>query len=159
MSSGIVLDNTVLSVFKRLDEIGLLKKILVGNVLIPIGVVEEYLQIGGYPDLEGFTIVDSKGDINYSMGKGETQAILLAREKNCVFATDDRRARAYANKFGVTTTGTIGLLAAGVSKGVITRQKALDILGKIQNQKLLYLSDEILEYAKNKIKLIKINIK
>ncbi len=83
MPSCIVLDNTVLSVFKRLDEISLLKKILVENVLVPVGVEEEYLQIGEYRDLEGFDIVESEGEINYSMGKGETQAILLAREKNC----------------------------------------------------------------------------
>lgn len=157
MPSGIVLDNTVLSVFKRLDEIDLLKKVLTSDVLIPAGVVDEYLQIGDYSDLKGFRIIEVKGDINYSMGKGETQAILLAREKNCVFATDDRRARVYANKNSIKITGTIGILVAGVSKGVITKQKAIDILNNIQNKKLLYLSDETFEYAMNKIKLVKIN--
>lgn len=157
MPPCIVLDNTVLSVFKKLDEISLLKKILAENVLIPVGVEEEYLQIGEYRDLEGFNVVESEGDINYSMGKGETQAILLAREKNCVFATDDLRARVYANKIGITTTGTIGILAAGVSKGIIPKQNAMELLRNIQSQKLLYLSDEIFEYAVNKIKLIKIN--
>lgn len=155
MPSGVVLDNTVLSVFKKLDEINLLKKVLTDNVLIPAGVVDEYLQIGDYSDLKHFSIIEVKGDINYSMGKGETQAVLLAREKNCVFATDDRRARVYANKNGIKITGTVGILIAGVSKGVITKQKAIDILNNIQSQRLLYLSDEIYEYAMNKIKLIK----
>lgn len=157
MFSSIVLDNTVLSVFKRLCEIDLLKKLLAENVFIPAAVADEYLQIGECSDLEGFNIICSEGNIDYSMGRGETQAILLAKEKNCIFATDDRRARAYANKVGITTTGTIGILAAGVSKGLITRQKAIDTLNDIQSQKLLYLSDEIFEYAINKIKLIKVN--
>ncbi len=152
MSSGIVLDNTVLSVFKRLCEIDLLKKLLTGDILIPVAVADEYLQIGECSDLEGFNIVDSRGNIDYPLGRGESQAILLAKEKNCIFATDDRMARVYANKIGIATTGTIGILAAGVSKGLITRQKAIDILNNIQSQKLLYLSDEIFEYAMEKIK-------
>lgn len=157
MPTGIVLDNTVLSVFKRLDEIDLLKKILASEVLIPGGVVDEYLQIGDYSDLGGFNIIEVKGDVNYSMGRGETQTILLSKERNCVFATDDRRARAYANKIGIKTTGTIGILIAGVSKGVVSRQKAMDVLNNINSKKLLYLSDDILKYAMNKVELIKIN--
>ncbi|MGB8217439.1 MAG: hypothetical protein WCE94_09065 [Candidatus Methanoperedens sp.] len=151
MPSGIVLDNTVLSVFKRLDEIDLLKKILVSDVLIPAGVVDEYLQIGDYSDLEGFDIIEVNGEANYSMGKGETQAILLAKDRNCVFATDDRRARVYANKNDIKTTGTIGILLAGVSKGAVSRQKAIDVLNRINSKKLLYMSDDIFKYAMNKI--------
>ncbi len=151
MSTCIVLDNTVLSVFKRLDEIDLLKKILTKDVLIPAGVVDEYLQIGDYSDLEDFEIIEVKGDVNYSMGKGETQAILLAKNRNCIFATDDRRARIYANKNGIKTTGTIGILVAGTSKGVVSRQKAIAVLNKIRSRKLLYLSDDIFKYAMNKI--------
>ncbi len=151
MPAGIVLDNTVLSVFKRLDEIDLLKKILASDVLIPAGVVDEYLQIGDYSDLEGFNIIEVKGDVNYSMGRGETQAMLLSKERDCVFATDDRRARTYANKNGIKTTGTIGILLAGISKGVVSRQKAIDVLNKIRSKKLLYMSDDIFKYAVNKI--------
>ena len=39
----IVSNNTVLSVFKRLDKTNLLKELLVGEVLLPAAVVEEYL--------------------------------------------------------------------------------------------------------------------
>ena len=51
----IVLNNTVLSVFKRLDETNLLKELLVGEVLLPTAVVEEYLEIGKESELRGFT--------------------------------------------------------------------------------------------------------
>ncbi|VVB96522.1 Uncharacterised protein [uncultured archaeon] len=84
MPAGIVLDNTVLSVFKRLDEIDLLKRILASDVLIPAGVVDEYLQIGDYSDLEGFDIIEVKGDVNYSMG-GEKHRRYCFLKKEIVF--------------------------------------------------------------------------
>ncbi len=51
----IVLNNTILSVFKRLDETNLLKELLLGEVLLPTAVVKKYLEIEKESELKGFT--------------------------------------------------------------------------------------------------------
>jgi len=51
---------------------------------------------------------------------GEREAILLAaREEGRLLLIDERAGRAFAKKFGVKVTGTIGVLGAATQKGLI----------------------------------------
>ncbi|NOR46496.1 MAG: hypothetical protein GQ533_00380 [Methanosarcinaceae archaeon] len=147
----IVLNNTVLSVFKRLDEIDLLKKLLARQVILPTAVVEEYLEIGKESDLKGFTKINVEGDLGYTLGKGESHAILFARGNNCIFVTDDKRAKRFANDLGIVTTGTLGIIIASVEKDRLSKEKALELLDRIKHEKLLYLTEDLARYAQSKI--------
>lgn len=147
----IVLNNTVLSVFKRLDEIDLLKELLARKVILPIAVVEEYLEIGKESDLKGFTKINVEGDLGYTLGKGESHAILLAKGNNCIFVTDDKRAKRFANNLGIATTGTLGIIIASIQKDRLSKGKALELLDRIKHEKLLYLTEDLVKYAQSKI--------
>ena len=147
----VVLNNTILSVFKRLDETNLLKELLIGEVLLPTAVVEEYLEIGKESDLKGFTKIKVEGDLGYKLGKGESYAILLAKENSCIFVTDDKRARRFANDLGIATTGTLGIIITAVENDRLSKKKALELLDRIKHEKLLYLSEELVRHAQSMI--------
>ena len=58
-----------------------------------------------------------------SVGKGETEAILLALENNTDFdyvILDDKTARKKALSFGLNIKGTIGILRLFYQKGILT---------------------------------------
>jgi predicted nucleic acid-binding protein len=129
----VVLNNTILSVFKRLDETNLLKELLIGEVLLPTAVVEEYLEIGKESDLKGFTKIKVEGDLGYKLGKGESYEILLAKENSCIFVTDDKRARRFANDLGIATTGTLGIIITAVENDRLSKKKALELLDRIKH--------------------------
>jgi len=147
----IVLNNTILSVFKRLDETNLLKELLIGEVLLPTAVVEEYLEIGKESDLKGFTKIKVEGDLGYKLGKGESYAILLAKENSCIFVIDDKRARRFANDLDIATTSTLSIIIASVENDRLSMKKSLELLDRVKHEKLLHLDEEPVRYTQSMI--------
>jgi predicted nucleic acid-binding protein len=62
---------------------------------------------------------------------GERDVILVARElKGVQVVIDEFRARQEAQRRQLSVTGTVGVLAAGSKKGLVSLDKALDRLGQ-----------------------------
>jgi predicted nucleic acid-binding protein len=80
----IVLDNSVLSAFKRLRRLGIIKD-LFQEVVIPTAVYREFVQGWGTGSLPAWVSVRTlgEGDMeefgDFSLGEGESQAIVLAK--------------------------------------------------------------------------------
>jgi predicted nucleic acid-binding protein len=67
---------------------------------------------------------EKRGDLK-ELDPGEREAILLAvREEAGLLLIDERAGRAVAGKFGITVTGTIGVLGAAAQKGLIDPARA-----------------------------------
>lgn len=69
----------------------------------------------------------------FRLGKGELAVLVLGEEYSKAGLTyycslDDRRAREAADKLGLNTKGTIGILAELVSENALTRNQAEDML-------------------------------
>ncbi len=64
------------------------------------------------------------GSLSQSLGLGEASTIAVAKNRHCVFASDDRVARAEATALGIPLTGTLGILAKVVRTGVCDLQAA-----------------------------------
>jgi len=60
--------------------------------------------------------------------KGEASVIALAREKAAIAVIDDRIARLYAKAFRVKTVHSTFLVFLALKKGLISKQKAKDII-------------------------------
>jgi predicted nucleic acid-binding protein len=68
---------------------------------------------------------ENRGDLE-ELDPGEREAILLAvREDAGLLLIDERAGRAVAGKFGITVTGTIGVLGAAVQKDLIDPARAV----------------------------------
>lgn len=85
---------------------------------------------------------------NYNLGRGETEALSLALERqNAGVILDDYAARKCAKDLQIPFIGTGGLLISAKQKNLIS--SVSDALKKVQN-KGLWLSDAIIEMLKEK---------
>jgi len=97
----IVLDNSVLSAFKRLGVLSLLRQ-LFGDVVITPGVLSEFSRRWGRDALPGWVRVCELGDSMLRearalrLGRGEAESIVLAQRLSCLLAVDDEKARSMA---------------------------------------------------------------
>ena len=101
----IVLDNSVLSAFTRLDNLDLIRE-LFNEAIVPEGVHEEYAKGWGGEALPNWVSVKKLGEgetidaESLSLGVGESQAIILALLRDCPLGLDDENARETAKKKG-----------------------------------------------------------
>ena len=103
---------------------------LYSKVLVPRSVVEE-LSVGGVvghdtPNVAGIPWVEIVSSANLALlalatdlGKGESEAIAIAHERNALLILDDGLARRHASLIGVTLTGTLGVLLKAKANGHI----------------------------------------
>lgn len=66
--------------------------------------------------------------LSVHLGRGEAEAIILAKEKNALLIIDDRDGRIMAANLGIPITGTVGLLMLAAEDGKIDLKKTLDEL-------------------------------
>ena len=145
----IVVDTTVLSNLARANRINLLEK-LHAQIAIPSQVHEEILKgiAAGYDFLEEadkiveadwaqLTTLEKKSERTLFrslldiVGYGEAAGIAIAKERNLVFFSDDRKARRVAQDQGVKISGTLGMLELLVEEGTLSIGEADEILSKM----------------------------
>ena len=119
---------------------------LYGEVLVPEAVHSELIhpkgpevvreRISSFPSWmkveasgsgeEGLRPPEEKQGGLQELDPGEREAILLAVQKEAgLLLIDERAGRAVAGKFGITVTGTIGVLGAAAQKGLIDPARAV----------------------------------
>ena len=88
-------------------------------------------------------------DLTFVMDYGESQSLILYKELKADFLLiDDKKARSFAENFGINCIGTIGLLSTAKDKGLIDslrpifveliknkRYYSIDLLNAVLNQK------------------------
>ncbi|MFH0903820.1 MAG: DUF3368 domain-containing protein [Methanobacteriota archaeon] len=135
----VVANSTPLIALSRLGLFELLREYF-GEVAIPKEVYEEVVTRGG--DLFGAKEVSSSkwikifepgnrlavDSLSMHLGKGEAEAIILAKEKNTLLIIDDKDGRRMAANMEVSVTGTVGLLKLAAEDGEIDLKKTLDDL-------------------------------
>ncbi|MCL0072151.1 hypothetical protein M1N49_00490 [Thermodesulfovibrionales bacterium] len=145
----IVVDTTVLSNLARVNRIDLLKKLHV-QIVLPSQVHEEILKgiAAGYSFLEEADKVVEADWVKLAVlederertlfrnlldivGYGEAAGIAIAKERNLVFFSDDRKARRVAQDQGVKISGTLGMLELLVEEGKLSIGEADEILSKM----------------------------
>jgi predicted nucleic acid-binding protein len=70
-------------------------------------------------------------NLSTSLGCGEASSIAAAKERNLIFASDDKVARREAVRLGVKLTGTLGILKKAVTAKIISAKEADAILNKM----------------------------
>jgi predicted nucleic acid-binding protein len=68
-----------------------------------------------------------------------------------VVITDDKRAKNTCRELGIKVIGTLGLIEFAKKHGAISKEEALSLIAKIPYTSL-YITQELLEKAQNKIK-------
>lgn len=142
----VLIDATVLSNLAAVKRLDLLK--LLGDELYLASAVYEEIQKGleeGYEflaevdkalDEEIFTLTTLEGEDEWrlyrtmpdKLHRGEAMSLAIALHRKWGFLTDDRAARRYADRLKVPYSGTLGILLFAIRKGVLTLEKADELL-------------------------------
>jgi len=146
----IILDNCVLSAFKRLDLFSHLRA-LISSAITSQEVLNEYsLQwkksIPDWIKIQSAQKVIELEQIPGSLSSADLSLIRLALEKKVPIASDDKPLRHYAKKLGLSVIGSLALLKSLYKKGIIkTRKEFLSLLELLQED--IYLTEELMKWA------------
>lgn len=155
-----VIDTGPLLVFAKLQRLHLLE-MLYTHLWIPTAVHHESVTIGlecGYADavqLQAYLVnhrwpVIQPATIHSSLtaaalGIGERHAIAIALEKKAALIIDDSEARRVAEKLGVTTLGSLGVLVQAFRRQLLTPAELDEMLSTIENRTDIWIRPELCE--------------
>lgn len=140
MAGLLLLDTTVLSNFGHVRRSDLVYVFALANAATTTSVLREYgvaVAAGLLPgdlwkDLPVITLSSEEERLASSLpavlGAGERTCIAVAIERRGVLATDDSDARKVARRFGISITGTLGLLIQAVRIGRASLPEANELL-------------------------------
>lgn len=146
----IILDNSVLSAFTRLKLLPSLEK-LIPSAIISKEILNEYSLQWQQTIPKWIRILQSDEsillkDIPLTLSPADLSIIRLALEHKSPIASDDRPLRLYAEKLGISITGSLGLLKALYQKKIIeTREEYITLLNSLEED--VYISDELMKWA------------
>jgi predicted nucleic acid-binding protein len=88
----------------------------------------------------------------YGVGPGESAAIALARQEGVgLVFTDDLEAREAAREVGLEPHGTLALVTRAYREGIVGRAQALDCIERLHSRSSLYLTSDLVAWAKAQI--------
>lgn len=132
MSKTVVADSTCLIGLSRIRSLSVLRE-LFESILIPPSVYDEVVTSGaGRPGAAEVATADwiatcepkdhlAVESLKITLGAGESEAIVIAREQNADFIIlDDWRARQTALRLSLPVIGTVAVLAKAEEKGLIS---------------------------------------
>jgi len=146
----IILDNSVLSVFKRLELLSHLKE-LISFAIISKEVFNEYTNQWQKIIPNWIKILQPSKDIilestPISLSSADLSLIKLGLEHKIPIASDDKALRQFAEKLGISITGSLGLLKSLYQNKIIkTRGEYINFLDSLQKD--IYISDELMKWA------------
>lgn len=128
-----VVDNTVLTNFALIKREDILMKVFDGVLYAANEVLQEFelgKERGVLPNTDWSWMrvlkIESEQEehlferLAERLGMGESACLSLAVNRNMKILTDDLDTRNYAQRLGVSVSGTIGVLVLAVKKGIIS---------------------------------------
>jgi len=113
----LIADSSALVALSIVDKLDVLEK-LFGKVYVPRAVYDEVSQKN---KVESYKLknyckdrvldIQTSANFNITLGKGESEAIVLYTEQNADFLLcDDKKAKKFAQSFGLNVIGSLGIL-------------------------------------------------
>ena len=164
-SQCLVLDSSAIIALAEINMASTMEAIGM-EIIVPQAVYEEVVVKGhGRPGSEELRDLIHRGKVRVlkprnttlvealhdPLGMGESEAIALAVEHNCMVVLDDRIARLKAKSMGLTVKGTIGLLRLAYDKGIIDKNKLIQALRELKEHGFR-ISDDIISEVLEKLK-------
>ena len=146
----IILDNSVLSAFKRLELLSHLKE-LVSSAMISKEVLNEYTEQWQKTIPNWIKILQPSKEIilestPISLSSADLSLMRLGLEFKIPIASDDKTLRQFAKNLGISITGSLGLLKSLYQNKIIkTREEYIFFLDSLQKD--IYISDELMKWA------------
>ncbi len=135
----IISDSTTIITLLNINRLDVLKNIF-SLVYIPKKVYDEIVIEEKITLNKNFFVVKEINDKNLytlltkTLDKGESEAIVLAKEMNLSLIIDEKKGRKIATNLGINIFGFIGLLVLNYKKEMLTKEDTLDIFYKAKEQ-------------------------
>jgi predicted nucleic acid-binding protein len=146
---SVVSDTTAITTLLKANEQQLLQE-LFERVFVPQAVWNELKEF--HTDLPEFVELHPVSDGSQRLpgteflGRGETEALLLAKQLNArLLLTDDRKARHAARRLQIPCIGLVGMVVHAKQRGKIFSVR--DMLHTLETHGGLYLSDAVITDA------------
>ena len=136
-----ICDSTPIIFLSKINKLELFKELFT-SIIIPESVKEETL-IENKPGYEAIKkaieekwikIANPKKRLELNLGKGETDAISLAKEKSETLIIDDAYAIKAAKFYDVDIIRTTTLIFIAINKKIISKKEAVNLLNKLIEQ-------------------------
>lgn len=141
---SIVSDATTLIILGKLGRYNLLEN-LFNKIYIPQEVMHEISKKsdGVYEQISLHRLFETKSINNMALlvqldgilDRGESEAIILAKELNMILLIDEKKGRAIAKGMHLDIIGLLGILILNVKKNKISKEKSVVILEEIKGLK------------------------
>lgn len=146
---SVVSDTTAITTLLKAGQIRLLQE-LFERVFVPQAVWDELAEfhrtLPNFVELRPVQNAGQRLPGTVTLGRGEAEAISLARELSArLLVTDDRKARVAAKRLNVPCIGLVGVVIQAKRQGKIPSVR--DLLEIVQNKGGLYLSDAVIAEA------------
>jgi len=138
---SIVSDTTTLIILGKLERYDLLENFF-SKIYIPQEVMREIdiKSDGVYEEIEKNSLFETKEISDMALftlldgilDKGESEAIVLAKELGLILLIDEKKGRGIAKNMGLDIIGLLGVLILNVKKSLILKKEALVILEEIK---------------------------
>lgn len=141
----VVSDTTAITTLLKTGREGLLRE-LFGNVMVPVAAWDELRafrpKLPDFVSLRAVAATDQKMPEAQTLGRGEIEAILLAKEIRAdLLLTDDLKARAAAARLQIKCAGLLGVMLRAKQAGHITSMR--EAIEALETRGGLYLSDAV----------------
>ena len=145
----VVSDTTAITTLLKAGQVCLLRE-LFEKVFVPQAVWAELMafhsELPDFVELRAVSNVSQRLPGTETLGRGEAEALLLAKELNVrLLVTDDRKARLAARRLNIGCIGLVGLVVQAKRAGKISSVR--DLLETIETKGGLYLSDAVIAEA------------
>jgi hypothetical protein len=146
---SVVSDTTAITTLLKAEQESLLKEMF-GRVFVPQAVWDElhqfHARIPGFIEFRAVSDSTQRLPGSESLGRGEAEALLLAKELNAqLLLTDDRKARLAARRLQIPCIGLVGMVVQAKRLGRIPSVR--ELLQVIVTKGGLYLSDAVIREA------------
>jgi predicted nucleic acid-binding protein len=146
---NVVSDTTAITTLLKAGQARLLQE-LFERVFVPQEVWDElkdfHREVPAFVELRLVRNPGQRLPGTETLGRGEAEALLLAKELNAILlVTDDRKARAAAKRLNIPCTGLVGAVIHAKRLGKISSVR--DLLEIIEAKGGLYLSDAVVAEA------------
>jgi len=143
----LIADSSALVALAIVDKLDILEK-LFGEVYVPRAVYNEVRQENKEESkkLELYCEdrvldISTAFNFNISLGQGESEAIVLYKEKNADFLLcDDKKAKKFAQNFGINVIGSLGILIKAKKENLIPEISSL--IESLKSSRI-FIDDEI----------------
>ncbi|MBE0426222.1 MAG: hypothetical protein IBX72_06210 [Nitrospirae bacterium] len=145
----IIFDTDIVSMFAKANSLDILFVLLSGSKLFITPKIKDELSIPleyGYsfpedifkkfgviiPDIDDYTEYERLKALYPYLGKGELEALAIAKKKGCILAVNDQKAFEVSLKEGITSINIHTMLKALLKKKILNKEEISVLINKLE---------------------------